>query len=87
MNLYCLYDKIAKFYEPPLAFASDEEAARTLARYALTVKSQLISLLTFDLYLIGSFNPDTGGLDEFVPQQIDNFNFYLKKGLENAEKK
>lgn len=82
MNIYALYDNLAKFYEPPICYSSDEEAARSLAHLYVVSKS---SPTWIDLYCIGVFDPNNASLLEIPPYKIDNFQFYIKKGLEHEQ--
>lgn len=84
MYLYSLYDYISQTYEPPLAFASDEEAARTLAHLCVSTGSIAHS---FILYLVGYFDCNTGKFEASDLVKIPNFQLYYVKGLENVPSK
>lgn len=85
MFIYSLFDKIANFYEPPIAFPSDHEALRRITRDFVMFKISWYMIPNFDFYCIGSFDPNTGKVESCVPRLIDDFHNFVMKGLENVK--
>lgn len=68
MNLYSVYDAGAKEYGPPMVAKNDAIATRlylqSMAKVDPAIKGD------FDLYHIGMFDPEDGGLCPITPNVV-----------------
>ena len=61
MNLYSVYDNVAKEFGSPFLQQNNESATRSF-KYMFNEKKE-VSPSDFDLYLLGTFNIVTGSIE------------------------